>query len=605
MIKINLMTPDPKTFYQKEVELHTSKFDQLTKETKYISALRVFVFFAGLVLIYYATAFTLNITLITIFLFLISFGLIIFYHNKTHKKREFYKILLKINTAELKGIDRNYEDFQDGAEYGSSDHSYADDLDLFGKNSLFQAINRCSTFIGKDKLSNWFLNINRDKNKIAEKQKAVEELSVLARWRQVFQTTGFQSEEKQDDQKDVAKWASEKSEFNSLVYLWLLIIVPIITFSLLLLSIWGLIAEQLFIMYVLLIPIGIFWKNFKKVNLIHKQLGKKTELLKKYAALIKTLEDQNFSSDYLKNALSEIHQNHELPSAVLKKLAKISSAFDNRLNMLLGLLLNIFLLWDLLQSVRLNYWKKKYGSSLPVWFEVISEFEALSSLANFHFNHPENTFPVLSNKDFFIDAKDMGHPMILKPQRVNNDIKFDSWQNFVIITGANMAGKSTFLRTLGTNIILASMGASVSAKYFEWSPVQIFTSLRTKDSLDKNESYFFAELKRLKNIIDRLNNKQPLFIILDEILKGTNSKDKQSGSMQLIEQLIGLNASGIIATHDLILGELINSYPKNIINKRFEVEIVDDKLVFDYRLKEGVSKNMNATFLMKKMGITI
>jgi len=358
-------------------------------------------------------------------------------------------------------------------------------------------------------------------------------------------------------------------------------------------------------MYVILIPLGISWKNFKKVNIIHKQLGKKTTLLNKYSDLLKILERQTFSSDYLKNILSEIHHNNESPSKVLKKLAKISSAFDNRLNMLIGILLNVFFLWDLLQTIRLNQWKKKYGKLLPKWFEIISEFDALISLANFHYNHPENKFPTISEKEFFIDAQELGHPMILKPHRIDNDIKFNAWKNFVIITGANMAGKSTFLRTLGVNLILASTGTSVCAKHFEWSPVDVFTSLRTKDSLDKNESYFFAELKRLKIIIDRLNNNQPLFIILDEILKGTNSKDKQSGSMQLIEQLIGLNASGIIATHDLILGELIKTYPENIINKCFEVEIVNDKLVFDYKLKDGISQNMNATFLMKKMGITI
>ncbi len=599
------MSLDPENFYQKQIDLYNKKFIYFTKKAERISALRVITFLVGLLIIYYSTTFNLTVSLITSLVFLVSFGYIIYRHGRAHKKKEFYETLLKINQSELKALNGVYEDFQNGEEYNSPDHPFTDDLDVFGKNSLFQSINRTSTCIGTDKLADWLINICKNKNLIQKKQAAIEELSKLSKWRQVFRTSGLLSEEKREDQEDVAKWAKIKTEFSNPIYVWLLIIIPIITFSLLFLCVGGIIPERIFILYTLLIPIGISWKNFKKVNIIHKQLSKKTDLLKKYSNLLKTLENQSFSSEYLKKILSEIHHNNESPSRVLKKLAKISSAFDNRLNMLIGLVLNVFFLWDLLQTIRFNYWKKKYGKLLPQWFEIISEFDALISLANFHFNHPENKFPIISKQEFFIDAQNLGHPMILKNDRVDNDIKFNDWKNFVIITGANMAGKSTFLRTLGVNLILASTGTSVCAKHFEWSPIDVFTSLRTKDSLDKNESYFFAELKRLKIIIDRLNNNQPLFIILDEILKGTNSKDKQSGSMQLIEQLIGLNASGIIATHDLILGELIKTYPENIINKCFEVEIVNDKLVFDYKLKDGVSQNMNATFLMKKMGITI
>lgn len=595
----------PYTFYKNQSDTYKHLFDKFSKKTDRISVLRVFVFLTGIVLVYFATTFNLTITLITLGIFITVFSMIVFLHSKSHKQKSFYKILLQINKSELKALKGNVEDFEDGAEFNTPDHPYSDDLDIFGQHSLFQAINRCSSEIGKNKLAQWFLNITKNRTIIRGRQKAIEELSGLAEWRQQFQAIGLQSKDMIGDFEDIKNWAKEKAEFNKPVHLFLIIVIPIITFALLSLSILGEISERIFILYVLFVPIVITWKNFQMVNQIHKKLGKKTELLKKYSALLKIIEEQAFSAGHLQKLKNALQHQNKKPSEILRKLSKISSAFDNRLNMLAGILLNIFLLWDLLQSVRLNYWKKKYAQSLPDWFKTMGELDALNSLANFHFNHPENSFPVLSDKEFFIDAREMGHPMILKKQRVNNDIRFDDWKNFVIITGANMAGKSTFLRTLGVNMLLASMGASVCAGYFEWSPVQIFTSLRTKDSLDKNESYFFAELKRLKEIIDLLNNNQPLFIILDEILKGTNSKDKQSGSMQLIEQLIGLNASGIIATHDLILGELIKSYPDNIINKCFEVDLSEDKLEFDYKLRDGISKNMNATYLMKKMGITI
>jgi DNA mismatch repair ATPase MutS len=594
----------PTDFYKVRIDTFSKNFENLKEKANRISGIRIISFLLGIVLIYFTTTISSNAVIITSALFVIVFGYIVFHHNKIHKRKNYTEILLKINTAEFQSLEGDFEAFKDGKRYNLPEHPFADDLDIFDKNSLFHSINRCSTFIGSDKLASWFSNLCTDKTKIEEKQIAIKELSQYAKWRQEFQTEGFLADEKQGDQFDIEVWVKSKSRFSKPIYKNLIIVIPVLTILLLILSIISIIPEQIFYLYILL-PLAISYGNFKNVNKIHILLGEKTNLLKKYASLLKKLENQSFKSSYLNKIMASSSHEIETPSRILSRLSKISSAFDNRLNMIGGFLLNVFLLWDILQSIRLDNWKKKYSHSLSAWFETISEFDALNSLANFHFNHPENNFPIVSNKDFFVEAKELGHPLILKTQRVNNDITFNGWKNFVIITGANMAGKSTFLRTLGVNIVLASTGSSICAKHFEWTPVKIFTSLRTKDSLDKNESYFYAELKRLKTIIDQLNAGQNTFIILDEILKGTNSKDKQSGSMQLIKQLIGLKASGIIATHDLILGDLIKTYPENITNKCFEVDIIKNKLVFDYKLRDGISKNMNATFLMKKMGITV
>ena len=188
---------------------------------------------------------------------------------------------------------------------------------------------------------------------------------------------------------------------------------------------------------------------------------------------------------------------------------------------------------------------------------------------------------------------------------VRNGISIEKRPFFIIITGANMAGKSTYLRTVGINYLLACIGAPVWAKQMEIFPARLITSLRTSDSLTDNESYFFAELKRLKLIIDKLQAGEDLFIILDEILKGTNSVDKQKGSFALIKQFMSMNANGIIATHDLLLSSLANSFPKNIRNYCFEADITNNELTFSYKMRDGVAQNMNACFLMKKMGIAV
>ena len=255
--------------------------------------------------------------------------------------------------------------------------------------------------------------------------------------------------------------------------------------------------------------------------------------------------------------------------------------------------------------VSVESWKKKYSEVIPRWFETLGELDALASLATFAANNPEFIFPLAAEEKFLFDASDLGHPLIPKGECVTNNISISGWNQYCIITGANMSGKSTFLRTIGTNYVLAMLGAPVFATRFIFSPVILHSSIRTNDSLARKESFFYAELKRLQTIILELESGQQTFILLDEILKGTNSKDKQVGSIALLEQLVKYQSVGLIATHDLILGDLLKDYPENIHNLCFEIQIVNSEMIIDYKLQQGVCKNLNATFLMKKMGILL
>jgi len=233
----------------------------------------------------------------------------------------------------------------------------------------------------------------------------------------------------------------------------------------------------------------------------------------------------------------------------------------------------------------------------------LGDFDSLSSFSAFYYTNNKFTFPSL--KDVFsLEATEIGHPMILEQERVCTDIKINSLGQFVLITGSNMAGKSTFLRTIGINMVLAMCGAPVCAKHFSVFPLQLFSSMRIGDDLSNRESTFYAELKRLKKILDEIE-KQEVFILLDELLKGTNSKDKLAGSIALIRQLIESKAAGIIATHDLALGELENEYPEKLRNYNFEVDIKNDQFFFDYKLKKGICNILNATELMKSMGLKV
>ncbi len=318
--------------------------------------------------------------------------------------------------------------------------------------------------------------------------------------------------------------------------------------------------------------------------------------------LLKAMESADFQSEYLKKLQKEVSspQSAEKVFSSLKSLVK---EFEYRQNLAVGIFLNSLFLWDIRCVYHLWYWHSKHHKKLADWLNVISEMDALISLGNYANNHPDFTYPEIQEGDFILNAKELGHPLLHPEKRVDNDFELNGWSKVMIVTGANMAGKSTFLRTVGVNLILGRLGTPVCADKMVFNPVDIYTNMRTTDSLLKDESYFFAELKRLKGVLDRLKNGERIFIILDEMLKGTNSVDKLEGSKKLIRKLIQYQSVSLIATHDLKLSELEKEFPEQVLNSCFEIRIENDEMVFDYKLSDGVTKTMNATFLMKKMGI--
>ncbi|HEU5146044.1 MAG TPA: DNA mismatch repair protein MutS, partial [Chryseosolibacter sp.] len=278
------------------------------------------------------------------------------------------------------------------------------------------------------------------------------------------------------------------------------------------------------------------------------------------------------------------------------------SAFDARLNSMTNLFVNSLLLYDLQCVYRLEKWRSENAGDLMQWIDAVHQTEVLCTLGTFAFNHPNFIFPGI-NTEQRLSGKSLGHPLIDESIRVVNDVHVDASQSIMIITGANMAGKSTFLRSLGINVVLALAGAPVCAKQFECPFIEIRSGMRTADSLKENQSYFYAELDRLKSIMDELRSGKPLLVLLDEILKGTNSTDKQAGSIALVKQLTAYACLALIATHDLALGDLEKAFPGKVVNYSFEPNIENDQLSFDYKLKRGIAQKMNATFLMEKMGI--
>lgn len=591
--------------YQHMVRETEQELNKAKQKIYRIGTLRLLLFAAGVAgAIYFWTAGWMVIAAILCLTF-IPFLALVKYHNRLFYKKEYLEKKIEINQQELEALQYNVSSFDGGDDFIDSSHLYSFDLDVFGERSLFQYVNRTSTPLGRERLAAWFNSHLQSKAEIEKRQEAVRELAPDLKTRQHFRILGLMHKGVSADANEINTWAESPSYYRKrLFYRALPIAVPIINAVFIGLAIAGVLpfstAGAVFTVIALL-----SFLFSKGISRMHTTYGKKMQILGTYARLISIIEQREMESTALKEVKALVSGNKKTASQAVKRLTELMNALDQRNNMLMAIVLNGLLFWELRQVMRIEAWRESYAADMPHWLEAIREMEAYCSLATFAYNHPNYIYPQIATSPFCARAKALGHPLMNRDKCVRNDIDIAKRPFFVIITGANMAGKSTYLRTIGINYLLACVGAPVWAEEMELFPAQLITSLRTSDSLTDNESYFFAELKRLKLIIDKLNAGEELFIILDEILKGTNSTDKQKGSFALIKQFMALQANGIIATHDLLLGTLIESFPNDIRNFCFEADIRNNELTFSYRLKDGVAQNMNACFLMKKMGIAV
>lgn len=620
-----------KSAYRRIADEAQQELNKVQQQIYRIGTLRLLLFVAGVAGIIYfraeSWAVLAGIALVT----LLPFILLIKYHNRLFYRKDYLEKEIEINRQELAALDYDISGFDDGEEFVNPAHLYTYDLDVFGAHSLFQYINRTCTEPGKRLLAEWLGKHLEKKEDILKRQAAVRELAPELQFRQRFRILGLLHKGKAADETELKAWAASPSAFRRNKFLRVLpAIIASANIICVLLIVTGYLPASIW---------GVIWTCFVtasfaftgKITRMQAVYGKKLQILGTYAGLLRLMEAQPMQCGLLKEIKEKIGGEKRKASLSISRLSKLMNELDQRNNVFMYVILNGLFFWELRQIMRIEAWKEQYAGELPQWLTALGETDALNSLATFAYNHPGYSYPTLFDKadmisgkecpdsgsgynsrpcagngsGFMLRAKALGHPLMHRDRCVRNDIDMEKRPFFIIITGANMAGKSTYLRTVGINYLLACTGMPVCAEEMEVYPARLITSLRTSDSLNDNESYFFAELKRLKLIIDKLQAGEELFIILDEILKGTNSVDKQKGSFALIRQFMALRANGIIATHDLLLGTLIDLFPENIRNYRFEADITDNELTFSYRLRPGVAQNMNACFLMKKMGIAV
>lgn len=525
-------------------------------------------------------------------------------NQKADDQVKYLSALVEINNTERIALKGEFENQENGEEFLQHSHEYAHDFDLFGLRSFFSKFNRTVSVQGKTTLANWLLHPKLSGTTIDQYQEAIKELVKKLDWRQEFLANGMLNQITEKDEQRIKSWHEYSSKISATkLFETGLIVIPIFTVIMLASAILGFIPWMNFAYY-LLFPLGIVSSYLKRVN---HEYGMISNLVLKFevlSRLTKKVETENFESALLQEWKSNLNSiKAETASQKINELKLLLAKFEQRNNMLMGILLNAFLLWDLQLMRRMNGWKSENSLELEEWVKVIGNFDAAISLANMAYNNADFNYPEISKQEFEVCGKNIKHPMLNTKTAVGNDFCISGKGAVNIITGANMAGKSTFLRTIGLNMVVGMMGAPLPADSFRFSPMMIFSSMRTEDSLAEQTSFFYAELSRLAKISDILKAEEKRFVILDEILKGTNSHDKARGSYAFVEKMINYNMMGLIATHDLSLCELANKHPNNIANKSFEVEFENDELVFDYKLQNRVCQNMNASFLLKKMGI--
>ncbi|NLP57837.1 DNA mismatch repair protein MutS [Lutibacter sp. B1] len=586
---------NPLEFYTAEKAHFEQELKKLKKKLAVSSSLRLLIFLSTIFGVYFFFG-TIKIMISIVVIGVSLFIYLIARHSNLQYKSNLNKALVEINETEIKVLNRDYVSLNDGNEFVDHSHPFSYDIDLFGKGSFFQYCNRTVTNDGKkefvDKL------ITNDITNIKEKQLGIKELSQKPKWRQQFSALASLVKVEHPAEEIVDWIHNYKSEFPKFIS-FLPKVFSMISIVLIALAVMGIIAEQVLLLW-FFVGLGISGAYHKRVNELYNDASNTKDTFKQYHKLLNEIESISFTSEILREKQQQIQTESQKASTIFAKFSKVLDAFDQRNNLLIDFFGNAFLLRDLQQVHNVEKWMNRYKDVVEDWFKVIAFFDAQNSLANFAFNHPNYVFPEIEKNKGVIISKNLGHPLLKESERIDNDFKIENHQ-FFIITGANMAGKSTFLRTVSLAIVMANMGMPVCAEKFKYSPIKLITSMRTSDSLADNESYFFSELKRLKFIVDEIKN-EDYFIILDEILKGTNSTDKAIGSKKFVQKLVASNSTGIIATHDLSLCE-IEKELSEVLNYYFDAEIINDELHFDYKLKVGTCKNMNASFLLKKMEI--
>lgn len=534
----------------------------------------------------------------------IIFMLVLRWHSRLGYQYHHYRLLGVINREELARLGGKLAPFDPGGRYLDAGHAYAADLDVFGPHSLFQLLSRATSRLGQDRLADWLLQAAAPAEVLA-RQAAVAELAPDPAWQQEWQARARHFPRQTDDPRRFAAWLRQPDFFADKAWLKAaMFVLPPLALTSAALWLAGYSFAVVIPFLVVLGGINYRYRAARDDYFDHSE--SMYDVLRAYRDQLVLLESREFTSARLVALHTIVAAPGAVPaSRLIGQLASIVAYFSMRQSALASFFANNLLFWDFFWMWRLESWKRRLGGKLAPMLDVVAEVEGLISLAAYQFANPSYAVPELSTAALECTAEGLGHPLIFATERITNDFSTVGAGRTGVVTGSNMSGKTTFLRTVGLNMVLALAGGAVCARSLRLSPAQVYTAMRTQDNLAESTSSFYAELKRLRLLLELTAAGTPVFYLLDEILKGTNSRDRHRGARALIHQLHQRPASGLISTHDLELGALAQELPGAVTNYSFNSTIEGDEIRFDYHLTSGLCRSFNASKLMQLMGIEI
>lgn len=584
---------NPSEFYSSRSELSENQIQLALRKVRRYAFLRLAVFVVASFTVYalWGNVVAVGISFVV---FTALFLSIVHFSVDAKLALEKARAQKKINIDELNALQGDCSAFDPGVGFQDGTHPFSNDLDLFAPKGVFRFLNRTTTLSGKKALADLLLNGSKDPQKVNE---IIDFLSQQIEWTQGFRVSGALASREEGAKLALSQFGAQEVQ-NPRWVGWMVYGVPLLTIPSLVAYNLDLISSLTFTAIVLIsmFPTG---RLLKSTNTWATELGKyesRVRMMVEQIEAVQQLKAENTAFVRLKSDLKA-----EEARNALEKLLKINKQLELRMNILVSIPLNIFTAWDARQRVALKRWMDQYGAEIPNWEEALTQIEVYISGATIRYNAEQTVFAVFSEEEE-IEVEAMMHPLLLKSKAVSNDVNLGVENQFMILTGPNMAGKSTYLRALGLLFVFANAGFPVFAKKVNIPHLKLYSSMRTSDDLANESSYFHAELMRLKFIVDALEREQKIFILLDEILKGTNSRDKEQGSKQFLKKLQKMGARGIIATHDLALCELATEN-EVFLNGCFDSTITGNELFFDYKWRSGICQNMNASFLLKKMNL--
>ena len=572
--------------YKKKLETATQLYKQYYQQYNAIAFARLIDLLFAIVIGYKAINESSWLWGFLAAVMIVLFFLLIGKHKQIAVKRRIAKAKIAINEREIAFIEQGIYPADNGKDFEPAQHPYAYDLDILGEKSLYHYLNRTHTYLGRKRLAQRLLY--PDTTTILTHQEAIKALTPQLAWRQTFMAHAEQIDDSPSFYDRLQQWAAAPTPPMGKFMRVFTVISPIVfTLSAIIGYIYDYEVLKSIAKLLLTINLSVFFFYISKIN--KEKLGFEHTYAMLYAF-----------KECIAQVETHFPEKNRQASTHIAQLSRLLDDLDSVSNILVSIPLNIFSFYHLHRYRALLQWKQTYGARVAQWLETVASTEVLCSFANFAYNNPHFVYPTFNNQ-YRISFEDVGHPLIAENERITNNITLDE-AHFIILTGSNMSGKSTFLRTLGVNMLLAQVGLPVCAREAAIHPLPLLVSMRLSDSLSDGKSYFFAEINRIEQIMTALKRERCM-VLLDEILRGTNSEDKQYGTIKIIERLLSLKAIGIVATHDIEVCKTADRYPEQLQNKCFESYIHEGELSFDYKLHEGICQNKNATFLMEKLGI--